>query len=125
MLISTSKIKPKAIGSYPVEPGFSDAQDHYWTTVINDAMAPVVDGDGGINVGDRILVSKTLKPQRGYVVIARVGNSEPVLRQYVPRGEAAFDLVATNEEFETVTVNKRHPGVIIGVVTRHERQMIR
>lgn len=99
--------------------------DSVATTVIDDAMAPFIDGVGAIEVGDIIIVSRSATPKRGSVVIAQLGNKDPVLRQYVPRTNGAFDLVATNPDYPTVTVNKNNNGKVLAVVVEHRRRLHR
>lgn len=82
--------------------------------------------------GDIIVVDPNVIPVSGEFVVvellpngAEAGQGEPVLKQYRPRnsdgGKAVFDLIPSNPEFPTITVNKANPGRIIGTVVESSR----
>ena len=98
-------------------------EDTFHTHVPDDAMKPVYEGVGGFASGDEILASPSLQPKRGSIVIALLDRDEaPILRQYIPRGNAV-DLIATNDEFPAVSINTVSPGRIFGVVVEHRKRL--
>jgi transcriptional regulator with XRE-family HTH domain len=81
---------------------------------------------GEINVGDIIIVSSRISPRADDVVVASVDN-EILLRRFVPRGRDSsghpvFDLLSTNPDVATRTVNASHPGRVLAVMIEHRRR---
>jgi transcriptional regulator with XRE-family HTH domain len=121
--LSPAKGKRKPIKTVKVDNDLPD--DAFATVAMDEAMTPFVDGVGAIEVGDILIVSKSRPPVRGCVVVAQLGTDAPILRQYVLRAGGAFDLIATNPDFPTVTVNKNRTGRILAVVMEHRRRLLR
>lgn len=91
--------------------------------VRDDSMAPTY------RVGDTIIVDRSALPAPGDDVIAEVAGTR-VLRRYHLRGldskgHPAFDLLAENPDFPTLSVNSNHPGRVLGVVIEHRRKLRR
>tara|TARA_R110000824_G_scaffold334455_2_gene521054 strand:- start:721 stop:1395 length:675 start_codon:yes stop_codon:yes gene_type:complete len=90
----------------------------YRLHILDDAMAPI------FNVGDRVRMSPNTEPYEGCQVVVWLANNDGgtgILRNWVPRRDGAFDLVAENPNYRTVSCNSTRPGHILGVVTRHVR----
>ncbi len=91
--------------------------------VRDDAMAPE------FGIGDIILVDRSALPTPDDLVIAEVAGAR-VLRRYHLRGRdshgaTAFDLLATNLDYPTLSVNSRNPGSVLAVVFEHRRKLRR
>ena len=73
--------------------------------------------------GDVIIVDPSITPRDADHVVARLTqNSEHIFRLYVQRRGGAFDLVAENPTWPTVTINARMPAEIIGVLVEHRKK---
>lgn len=70
---------------------------------------------------DVIIVDPTLSPKAGDHVLVRIAKTE-VFREYVPRRAGAYDLVASNPEFRTITVNASDHAEILGVLYEHRKR---
>lgn len=73
--------------------------------------------------GERIFFDPARSPQESDFVIARLQSGEHVLRRYVGRRAGAFDLVAENPDYATLTVNHSRRAEIVGVVVEHHRRL--
>jgi transcriptional regulator with XRE-family HTH domain len=90
----------------------------YRLTIEDDAMEPVY------MIGDRIRIRASTAPFEGCQVVAWVSDNDGgtvVLRNWLLRRLNAFDLVAENPAFHTISCNKTRPGHVLGVVIRHLR----
>lgn len=96
--------------------------DCFAVVVIDDSMAPIEGDAGGINVGDTLIISKSEVPERGDVVLVQMTGGKPILRQYLPRGGTAIDLIPTNGEYASETMNKSKTGLVLGVMVEHRRR---
>jgi SOS-response transcriptional repressor LexA len=85
--------------------------------VDDDSMEPT------FRCGERIYLDPARSPQENDYVIARLESGDHLLRRYVVRRNGAFDLVAENPDFHTLTVNSTVRAEIIGVVVEHHRRL--
>jgi SOS-response transcriptional repressor LexA len=93
---------------------------------IPDTAAMHVDDDSmepTFRCGERIYLDPARSPQENDYVIARLESGDHLLRRYVVRRNGAFDLVAENPDFHTLTVNSTVRAEIIGVVVEHHRRL--
>ena len=95
--------------------------------VVDESMEPYRDGTGGFSIGDLVVVSPGTSSIKGDVVVARRDGGDAMLRVFMPRGtdrsgNQAFDLIPTNPEYQTVTINSTCPGWIVGTVIEHRRR---
>jgi transcriptional regulator with XRE-family HTH domain len=72
--------------------------------------------------GEIVIVDYRERPGSDDCVVARLPGGEHVFRHYVPRRSGAFDLVAENPEWETITANSQNPVEIIAVMVEHRRR---
>jgi transcriptional regulator with XRE-family HTH domain len=88
--------------------------------VHDDSMEPE------FRVGDEIIIDPEVLPrdsdQYPDFVLVRVGDGEEIFRRYVGRRGGAYDLVAENPEWETYSVNSRHPGEVLGTMVEHRKK---
>lgn len=72
--------------------------------------------------GEEIVIDPDIKPadDKDYVLV-RLKSGEHLFRRYQPRG-SAYDLVATNADWDTVSVSPRNPAEIIGTMVEHRRR---
>ena len=87
-------------------------------TIEDDSMQPE------FHAGEEIVIDPDVVPQdeRDFVVV-RLQSGEHLFRRYRPRGSAsAFDLVAENEEWDTVSVTPRTPATILGTMVEHRKR---
>lgn len=83
----------------------------------DDSMSPEY------RIGDEILIDPDLTPEDGDCVLVRVDkNGQQLFRHYVPRRAGAYDLVADNPEWPTITVNASNPAHLRGVLYEHRRK---
>ena len=75
--------------------------------------------------GERIIICPAARPQENACVIVRLASGEHILRHYIPRRGGAYDLVAENPDFPTMTINAAARAEIIGVVVEHHRVLNR
>ena len=98
---------------YPVADQEDYEEGDYRLEIVDDSMAPT------ISTGDRVRVRLNWTPWDGALVVAIISeDDEPVLRRYQKRRGNAYDLVAEDPEFPTITVNQNNPASIVGVVMR-------
>ena len=72
---------------------------------------------------DEIILDPNLKPEEGDHVLVRLHQTgEHVFRLYVPRRGGAYDLIAENPDYPTVTINARFPAEIMGVLVEHRKK---
>lgn len=76
--------------------------------------------------GDRVLVDPSLSPRPGDFVVARNHKEEATFKKYRVRGQdergnAIFDLVPLNEDFETLRSDE-HGLRVIGVMVEHRKR---
>jgi SOS-response transcriptional repressor LexA len=80
-------------------------------------------GSDSFAKGDVIILDPAIEPVDGDYVLARLRQTnEHVFRLYVARGKGAYDLVAENPDYPTVTVNARFPADLMGVMVEHRRK---
>ncbi len=80
-------------------------------------------GSDSFRKGDIIIVDPNITPIDGDYVLVRLRQTkEHLFRLYVARGKAAYDLVAANPDFPTVTINAKFPADVIGVLVEHRRK---
>lgn len=105
------------------------------STVSDAAFALRVKGDSmepDFHEGDVIVVDPARQPQPDQFVVAELlpngtpeGHGKVTFKQYVFRGyregSPSFDLRPLNPDYPTTTVNKNHPGRVLGVVVEHRR----
>lgn len=76
---------------------------------------------GGFRAGDRVIVSPSISPQPGDIVVAIVGpknNLRAVIRVYIRHG-SVVSLIPTNSEFDTYSlIEKNGHNRVVGVVVR-------
>jgi transcriptional regulator with XRE-family HTH domain len=89
--------------------------------IADNAMNPMY------RVGDIIVVNPTVAPRPRDVIVVLLKGEAGVLREYHPRGrdsrgEEVYDLVSTNADYPTITVNSANPGKVLGVVHEHRRK---
>lgn len=75
--------------------------------------------------GERVFIDPGINPQENDYVVARLASGEHLLRRYLLRRSGAFDLVAENPDFQTLTVNSAVRAEIVGVVVEHHRNLKR
>lgn len=86
--------------------------------------------------GDVIIVDPHKTPQHNQYVVAELlpngtpeGSGDVTLKRYkfrgIAGGMASFDLEPLNPEYPTVTINRNHPGRILGTVVEHTRFLTR
>jgi SOS-response transcriptional repressor LexA len=85
--------------------------------VNDDSMEPT------FKSGELIIVDPSSNPQENDCVVARLDSGEHILRHYKERRAGAFDLVAENPDFPTLTVNSAQRADIVGVVVEHHRRL--
>lgn len=72
---------------------------------------------------DVIIIDPTIQPtENDYVLVRITRTGDEVFREYVPRRGGAYDLVATNPKWKTITVNDSEPAEIIGVLDEHRKK---
>lgn len=87
-------------------------------TIEDDSMLPE------FYPGEEIIIDPEIKPEdeRDYVVV-RLHTGEHLFRRYRPRStQAAFDLVAENADWDTVSVTPRTPATILGTMVEHRKR---
>jgi len=92
--------------------------------VIDDAMSPEICS------GDMIIVSGSMSAILNDIVIANIGDGQPIMRRYVPRGmdrfgKLVFDLLSTAPDWPTITCNSANGGNVLAVVVSHTRKLRR
>mgnify|MGYP001561535558 CR=1 FL=1 len=87
--------------------------------VIDNSMEPT------FRIGERIFICPADPGhlQEDDCVVARLDSGEHVLRHIVPRRSGAYDLVAENPDYRTLTVNAATHAEIVGVVVEHHRRL--
>lgn len=89
-------------------------------TVRDDSMEPE------FRVGDQIIIDPDVAPggsdSNPDFVVVRLKNGEEIFRRYLARRGGAYDLVAENPDWETHTVNARHPGEVLGTLVEHRKK---
>lgn len=74
-------------------------------------------------VNDEILIDPEMEPDEGDCILVKMERTgQELFRHYVPRRNGAYDLLAENPEWPTVTVNATNPAVIRGVLSEHRRK---
>lgn len=84
----------------------------------DDSMSPT------FNPGDEIVIDPQLKPDADDCVLVRLKDGSHIFRKYRSRGNGAYDLVAENPDWDTVSVTSRAPAEILGTMVerRHKRR---
>ena len=75
--------------------------------------------------GDRVIIDPDVQPQAGDFVVAKNGEEEATFKKYRVRGSdqtgnAVFELVPLNEDFETMRSDMQ-PIRIVGVMVEHRK----
>ncbi len=84
--------------------------------------APSKGGDS-FRRGDIITLDPNITPVDGDYVLVRLRQTkEHVFRLYVERGKTAYDLVAENPDYPTLTVNAKFPADLMGVLVEHRKK---
>jgi transcriptional regulator with XRE-family HTH domain len=90
--------------------------------VQDDSMSPV------FWPGDEIIIDPDLLPKEvdghdpDYVLVRVVKTGEEIFRRYVARRGVAYDLVAENADWDTVSISARNPGEMLGVLVEHRKK---
>lgn len=75
--------------------------------------------------GDRIVVDPARKPLPGDFVVAKTGHpdesSEATFKKFTRPRPDRVELVPLNPDHPTLTIDRKHPGHIVGVVVEHRR----
>ena len=114
-----------------IETTFPATDRAFALEVRGDSMEPE------FHQGDVIVVDPAVNPQMDDYIVAELlakgeqtapGSGEVTFKQYRPRGTGltgsqSFDLLPRNPDYPTITVNKDHPGRIIGTVIEHRRRL--
>ena len=115
-------IDPYAPGEgFAVEYGDDSASKcSFFLEIDGDSMLP------DFKPGDRILIDPDVVPRPGDFVAAKNSKEEATFKKYRVRGqteggEAIFDLVPMNQDFETLQSDKTHL-TIIGTMIEHRRK---
>lgn len=88
----------------------------------DDSMKPV------FRPGDEIIIDPDAEPKDAdddepdYVLVRIAKTGEEVFRRYVARRGGAYDLVAENEDWDTVSISSRNPGEMLGVLVEHRKK---
>jgi SOS-response transcriptional repressor LexA len=95
-------------------------EDNSMEIIVNGRSPTGVDS---FHKGDIIILDPNIDPRDGDYVLVRIKQtSEHVFRLYVPRARGAYDLVAGNPDYPTLTINNRFPADLIGVLVEHRRK---
>ena len=75
--------------------------------------------------GDRVIIDPDVQPQAGDLVVAKNGEEEATFKKYRVRGtdtkgNAVFELVPLNDDFETLRSDEQ-PIRIVGVMVEHRK----
>lgn len=75
--------------------------------------------------GDRVIIDPDVAPQPGDFVVAKNGEDEATFKKYRPRGSdasgnAIFELVPLNEDFESIRSDAQ-PIRVIGTMVEHRK----
>lgn len=106
------------VGDLPqVSVGADTPSDAVALRVVDHAMAPE------IAEGDLIVVSRSVQPLDGDVVIAQVAGAG-LLRRYHARGadstgRLVFDLLSTSADFPTITCNSSNDHKVLATLVGH------
>jgi SOS-response transcriptional repressor LexA len=80
-------------------------------------------GSRSFRKGDVIILDPNIDPIDGDYVLVRIRQTnEHIFRLYIPRGRGAYDLVAENPDFPTVTINAKFPAEMMGVLVEHRQK---
>lgn len=86
----------------------------------DDSMSPA------FKIGDDIIINPEWSPEPNECVLVKIHKTgQKLFRYYIPRRGTAYDLVAENPEWPTITVNASNPAQILGVLSEHHRKMRR
>ena len=92
------------------------------------AFALQIKGDSmrpDFSPGDRVIIDPDVQPQAGDLVVAKNGEEEATFKKYRVRGidtegNAVFELVPLNADFETLRSDEQ-PIRIVGVMVEHRK----
>lgn len=77
----------------------------------------------GFRKRDIVIIDPNITPADGDHVLVRLAKTEEHLfRRYVSRRADAYDLVAENADYPTVTINAKFPAEIMGVLVEHRKK---
>jgi transcriptional regulator with XRE-family HTH domain len=94
-------------------------EDCFAARLTDNSMEPT------FHAGERLVFNRRMAATAhdGDSVLVRMANGDHIFRHYKSRGKKAFDLVAENaEHFQTITINAKSHGEVIGVMVVHERK---
>lgn len=90
-----------------------------------NAFALKVDGQSMMDLyqhGDVVIVDPAVEPVPGDDVIAKLASGErATFKRYRQKSPKEVELLALNPNYETLVLNARNPGRIVGVVVEHHR----
>src|SRR5262249_55093917 len=74
--------------------------------------------------GEEIVIDPAVQPkdEHDFVLVRMAANDEHLFRRYRPRGKSAFDLVAENSAWKTVSVTDAASVTILGTMIEHRRR---
>lgn len=107
-----------------------DAEDYLLTDLdlSGRAFALQIKGDSmrpDFNPGDRVIIDPDVQAQAGDFVVAKNGHEEATFKKYRLRGtdamgNAIFELIPLNQDFETIRSDEQHIH-IVGVMVEHRK----
>lgn len=92
------------------------SEESFALTVMDDSMAPL------FRAGDEIVVDSNVAPRDGDCIVTRMRDGDSLFRTYRERRNGAYDLIAENPEWPTVTINSATTAEILGVMVEHRRK---
>lgn len=96
-------------------------------TIVDNSMevtnGPLASDRRTFRKGDKIILDPHIEPREGdYVLVRILQTNDHVFRLYVPRARGAYDLVAANPDYPTLTINQRFRGELMGVLVEHRQK---
>lgn len=77
----------------------------------------------GFSKRDIIILDPHIEPREGDHVLVRLQQTgEHLFRRYVERVRGAYDLLAENPDYPTVTINAKFPAEVMGVLVEHRKK---
>ena len=92
------------------------SEESFALTVMDDSMSPL------FRAGDEIVVDSNVEPRDGDCIVTRMQDGDSLFRTYRERRNGAYDLIAENPEWPTVTINTATKAEILGVMVEHRRK---
>lgn len=129
----TDAVNPYALGAAEdyLDVSFDVSEGTVALRLCGDSMEP------DFHEGEIVIIDPAVLPELDDYVVAEVletgqdiGQGRWTFKQYRPRGvtvngSTAFDLVPRNPSYETISVNPKNPGRIIGTMVEHRRRRFR